>query len=266
MDPENSHKAAPVETSSSDLEVSANEREMPVGATGSERSLAWTSLCLLVPAPTIGVLFALWLAAGTTFGSVVYLLCKLWLLALPAVWYLVVDGGRIRFSILQNPQGWMVGAVSGGVIGAVILLTWLLAPAEWIDAERFRQTAAANGLDHLIPYMVFAIATVTLNAVMEEYVWRWFVLRQSRRVLGAVPGQSLLATLMASAFFTLHHVIALKAYFPWSATLVASLGVFIAGLVWCALYIYYRSIWPGYVSHALVNIGMFVVGFWIIFG
>jgi membrane protease YdiL (CAAX protease family) len=42
--------------------------------------------------------------------------------------------------------------------------------------------------------------------------------------------------------------------------------VFTGGAIWSWLYVRYRSIWPGYLSHAIVDVAVFAVGWWIIFG
>ena len=43
-------------------------------------------------------------------------------------------------------------------------------------------------------------------------------------------------------------------------------GIFIGGTVWSGLYLRYRSIWPGYASHAIVDVAVFGIGWWVIFG
>jgi membrane protease YdiL (CAAX protease family) len=101
---------------------------------------------------------------------------------------------------------------------------------------------------------------ITLNSLMEEYVWRWFVFRKFEVLLGgklAVP-----ATALA---FTAHHVIVLAAQFDWPIALLGSCGVFIGGTVWSWLYLRYRSIWPGYVSHAIADAAIFIIGYTLIF-
>jgi membrane protease YdiL (CAAX protease family) len=70
----------------------------------------------------------------------------------------------------------------------------------------------------------------------------------------------------AALAFTAHHVVALAGQFNWDITLLASLGVFIGGTAWSWLYLRYRSIWPGYVSHAIVDVAIFVIGYGLIFG
>jgi membrane protease YdiL (CAAX protease family) len=102
---------------------------------------------------------------------------------------------------------------------------------------------------------------VLVNSVLEEYVWRWFVVRQFGRLFppaGAVTA--------AALGFTLHHYLALQVYFtPWIAGLCA-LFIFIGGVWWSWMFIRYKTIWPGWLSHALVDVAVFGTGYYLIFG
>ena len=60
-------------------------------------------------------------------------------------------------------------------------------------------------------------------------------------------------------------VIVLAAQFNWPIVLLGSLGVFIGGAAWSWLYLRFRSIWPGYLSHAIVDAALFIIGYWLIF-
>lgn len=71
---------------------------------------------------------------------------------------------------------------------------------------------------------------------------------------------------MASALgFTLHHIVALQVYFAWHVTAIASLGLFVGGAIWAWLYLRYSSIWPAYLSHAIVDVAVFAIGYKLIF-
>jgi hypothetical protein len=74
-----------------------------------------------------------------------------------------------------------------------------------------------------------------------------------------------LAIVASAFFFTLHHIVALATQADWRVTTIASAGVFIGGAVWSSLYLRYRSIWPGYLSHALADVPIFVIGWCLIF-
>jgi membrane protease YdiL (CAAX protease family) len=41
--------------------------------------------------------------------------------------------------------------------------------------------------------------------------------------------------------------------------------VFIGGCVWSWCFLRFRSIWPGYVSHVIVDVAVFAVGYLILF-
>ena len=75
------------------------------------------------------------------------------------------------------------------------------------------------------------------------------------------------AAVVASGLcFTIHHVLALRLQFDWNVTILASTGVFVGGTGWSWMYFKYRSIWPGYLSHAIVDVAVFGLGWVIIFG
>jgi molybdate transport system substrate-binding protein len=154
-----------------------------------------------------------------------------------------------------------VGLASGLGISALIVGLYLLWGGRFVDTSMFVEELRRIGLG--IPWRYAAGATywVLVNSVLEEYVWRWFCVRQCER-LWSKP----LAIAASALFFTLHHVVAMSVYFPPAAVALCSLGVFMGGLIWSAMYLRYRSIWPGYLSHALVDVAVFGVGAWLLFG
>jgi len=99
-----------------------------------------------------------------------------------------------------------------------------------------------------------------VNSLIEEYVYRWFVLRQCEALLPPAA-----AVIASAAVFTIHHVIALNQYLEPGFTALASAGVFAGGIVWATLYHRYRSIWPGWISHVLADIAVFGLGWWLLF-
>jgi hypothetical protein len=130
-----------------------------------------------------------------------------------------------------------------------------------LDTAMVAERAARTGLDHRGLYLAGALYWITLNSLLEEYVWRWFVFRQFEAIVG--PRWAVLAAALA---FTTHHVVALAGQFDTGLAIVGSVGVFTGGVTWSWLYRRYGSIWPGYVSHALVDVAVFVIGYRLIFG
>jgi membrane protease YdiL (CAAX protease family) len=217
------------------------------------------ALLLLVPAPSLGTLAGMWLWPGPV-GQTVYALCKAWLLVLPLFWLLRVEKGELSWSP-PRPGGLLAGLALGLLIGGAILAAYVLVGEQWIDAERVRQAAGQNGIGSRVLYLAFAAYLILVNSLLEEYVWRWFVFRQTERLL---PGWA--AVFVSAFFFTIHHVIALRAQFGWGVTLLGAAGVFVGGAVWSWCYQRYRSIWPAYVSHAIVDVAVLLIGWRLIFG
>ena len=60
-----------------------------------------------------------------------------------------------------------------------------------------------------------------------------------------------------------HHVILLAAYFQWTSpsTYWFSLAVATGGVVWAWIYERSQTLWGPWLSHALVDAGIFLIGF-----
>jgi membrane protease YdiL (CAAX protease family) len=129
-----------------------------------------------------------------------------------------------------------------------------------LDVASMREIAARNDLLNPTKYWALAAYLILVNSLLEEYVWRWFVFRCAATKLSARW-----ATIFAGACFTIHHFIALNSQTTILAAGLASLGVLAGGLTWSVLYARYGSIWPGYVSHILADISVFIVGYHILF-
>lgn len=215
---------------------------------------ALLSLLLLVPAPSLGVLAGMIVWPDTPLGQGIFAFSKLWLFGLPAAWYLLIDKAR---SSLSRPHkgGFGFGLLSGLLISGVILAAYFLLGGIFIDKGMMAERIRAIGLMNPLLYLGGAAYWICINSVLEEYVWRWFVVRQCKTLLGPI------AAVIASALcFTVHHTVALQTFLPPVATVVCSLGVFIGGAVWSWMYVKYESIWPGYLSHAIVDLCIFGIG------
>jgi len=200
-------------------------------------------------------------ATDTPAGKFIFIVCKLWLALLPVVWLKFVDREPLSWSP-PRLGGFRAGAVLGLAIAAVIFAGYGIAlHFGVIHTEKIADRAAQTGLNHLNAYIGGAIWWVTVNSLMEEYVWRWFVFRKFEVLLGGKP-----AVIAAALAFTAHHVIVLEAQFNWPIVLLGSVGVFIGGAAWSWLYLRYRSVWPCYLSHAIVDSTIFMIGYLLIFG
>lgn len=237
----------------------------PVAETSSQRSLALLALILLVPVPTLGVLASMVFPStqGTPLGQGLYLAAKIWLVAFPLMWRLLVERQRLSLSPLKPDErrsGLRAGLITGMIIAAAILAGHWFVGRHVIDSIALRSAAAENDIGDPTRYIVLAMGLTLFNSLVEEYVWRWFVYRQCERLM---PSK---VAVIASAFmFTVHHYFALRDQMALTPTLLACGGIFIGGCIWSALYRRYRSIWPGYVSHVLADAAVFSVGWMLLF-
>lgn len=224
------------------------------------RRKAILALALLVPAPSIGTLSAMVLFPGSILGTSVFAVSKFWLFAFPVVWTRYVDRERFGLSPARK-GGFAVGVLSGMALSLLIFLGYFTLGGGLFDRAFFVGKMQEVGLHSLPVYLGGAAYWILVNSVLEEYVWRWFVYRKCEALMRPSA-----AVMLAALFFTLHHFIALQAYCSWPVAMACSLGVFLGGAVWSCMYLRYQSVWPGYVSHAIVDLCVFGLGAVLLFG
>lgn len=80
----------------------------------------------------------------------------------------------------------------------------------------------------------------------EEIFWRGFVQRRLSRQFGEWTG-----LIIATAIYTLIHI--------WSFNFMLIMAALICGVFWALMFKYFRSVWPGIISHAVWDVVIFVV-------
>ncbi|MFA9477716.1 CPBP family intramembrane glutamic endopeptidase [Phycisphaerales bacterium AB-hyl4] len=218
------------------------------------------ALLLLVPMPSIGVFLAMIAMPDTAVGKGVWTFSKIWLALFPLAWFLLIERGRIRMP-RPTRAGLLAGVVTGSIIVAGIGLGYLLIGRHIIDETIVREQAIAVGLTSPLLYLGMAVYWCTINSLLEEYVWRWFVFTRCEAIASRY-----VAVGLSALFFTLHHIIALSVFFDFGITVIASLGVFVGGATWSWIYLRYRDIWGAYVSHLFADVIIFGIGYIMIFG
>ena len=225
----------------------------------NNRHQALIALLLIAPMPSLGVIMAMVVAPGA-IGKTIFTATKIWLLVFPAAWYLLVEKGRRSWSP-PHRGGLAIGAASGAVLAAIIVVGAWLVGVQHMDLAPLRAEVQKMGLNMALPYLAGAAGWTFANSLMEEYVYRWFVFRQCETLM-----RGPWAVVASAAIFTAHHVIAVSQYLDPLLAILASAGVFAGGVIWSWLYMRYRSIWPGWLSHVLADIAIFGVGWFLLFG
>ncbi|QDU34853.1 CAAX amino terminal protease self- immunity [Poriferisphaera corsica] len=217
------------------------------------------ALCLLVPVPSLGVYIAMMMMPGTTIGQLMFVVTKVWILLLPATWHLLLDRQPVSFSPVKESK-LFVGAVWGVGISILIAVIYWWLSTNWIDISRIQLMAEKIGLDSQTKYLIGAIYWISFNSLVEEYVWRWFVYKKFEVIFNPI-----VAVILSAIAFTIHHYLALSIYFSLPINLLCCVGIASGGAIWSVMYMKYESIWPGYVSHAIVDVAVFAIGYWLFF-
>ena len=225
----------------------------------SSRWRPLVAIALVAPVPSLGV-WAAMVAAPGPLGHAAFLAAKIWLVFFPALWFLVVEKDRPSWS----PPTWepvVAGFVSGFFLAcAIVFGTWLFGGFR-LDAAPLAAAAESMGLASSGRFLAGALGWILLNSLMEEYVYRWFILRQCDLLMSPR-----FAVVVSAAIFTAHHVIAVSRYLDTRFSFLASAGVFAGGLTWAWLWQRYRSVWPCWISHILADLAVFAIGYQLLFG
>jgi membrane protease YdiL (CAAX protease family) len=196
----------------------------------------------------------------------IYLTVKIVQFTFPAIWVLAVLREPARTRALAI-RGWRPGAAfSLTVVAAGFLLyaTALRSTQVFLDASALiLEKLAAFGIDSPLKYALLAMFYSLVHSLLEEYYWRWFVFGQLRRVVRFWP-----AALAAAAVFAGHHVIVLASYFGAASpiTWLFSAAVAVGGLFWAWLYERSESLAGPWLSHLLIDAGIFAIGYELVRG
>jgi uncharacterized protein len=143
-----------------------------------------------------------------------------------------------------KPQFIFIGIVAGVALYAIFFMGEILA-ARLFDFARPEISKVYDTRQLASPVVIGALLMFWIGPA-EEIFWRGFVQHEFAAKYGAVSGYFVSSLLYAGI-----HVFALNAML-----LIASL---ICGFFWGALFLKYKSVWPGIISHALWDVAIFVV-------
>jgi membrane protease YdiL (CAAX protease family) len=184
--------------------------------------------------------------------------------ALPIVWLSSLSGSLPRrWPKLPRPDGPTLGiglAFGLLVLAAIVLLYYAwLKPSSLFEAPAVavRDKIKSFGIQSVAGYIALAAFYSLVHSLLEEYYWRWFV-------FGMLKGHFALAAAIAvsSVGFAAHHVLLLGHYFGYASPLtwLFAAAIVVGGAVWAWLYARSGSLWATWLSHALVDAAIFVVG------
>jgi membrane protease YdiL (CAAX protease family) len=224
-----------------------------------DRRRALLALILVGAAPTLSTLLS-YSAGDGTISQVIFVLTKLWLLCVPLIWLLKIDRGNLSWSKPEQ-GGYAMSIGLGLAMSAVMLLAWFLL-GDAIDATLLSDALEPVGLLDPTVYLLATLYWILFNSLLEEYVFRWFLVTKSETLVGSGTP----AIMLSALIFVVHHTVALAVFgFPWWANVISSIAIFIGGAIFSWLYVRYRSVWIPYIAHAICDVAVFGVGATILF-
>ena len=234
--------------------------EALVQSTRNEKRRALVGLLLVGIAPTVSVVTGFALKAGL-IAAVVFVLTKMWMFGLPAYWYTMVEGGERSYSMPEH-GGWMVSTLLGIGMAVVIAIAYFILGDMVLRNEDLYEILDPFGLTVPWKLALGILFWIFINSVLEEYVFRWFITSKLEQLMGG----KWLPILLSAGIFTLHHTIALAFFIDPLGNALASLGVFIGGVIFSWIYVQYRSVWVAWVAHAIADVAIFAIAWHMIVG
>jgi len=209
--------------------------------------------------PTVSVLFSFSWSESELQSQIFFIFAKLWIILIPIYWIYRIEESRFSLGEI-NSKGMYQSIVSGILIFLAVGIIFLIF-GDTLDVDLMKQEIGGTGL--LNPHIFFlgVFYWITINSLVEEFVFRQFI---GDRIL-EFTGRESVTVLLSAAIFTLHHTVLLGYYFePWQ-NLISSIGIFIAGAIWSLLWLRHRSLFLCWISHAIADVAVFGIAYVILF-
>ena len=157
------------------------------------------------------------------------------------------------------------GVMFGIILGIVMLIaiwgSFYLFGKNTVDIPAMKDKLSTFHLTNIYIYATCFLYWTVVNSFLEEFIFRYFFFEK----LEVIFQVKITAAILSAIIFTIHHSIALGLYVDWKINILASFAVFSAGFLWNLLFIKYRSLYPGYIAHIFADIGVFGLGFYLLF-
>ncbi len=133
---------------------------------------------------------------------------------------------------------------------AAVLLYGVFFVGDQISALLFEfskpQIAGIYSTKSQAPPVLIGALLLFLVGPAEEIFWRGFAQRKLQAKLGAGRG-----FLVTTAVYTLVHL--------WAFNFMLLMAALVCGLFWGWMYLKFKSVWPGLISHAVWDVLIFVI-------
>lgn len=209
--------------------------------------------------PTVSVLFSFSWSESELQSQIFFIFAKFWIILIPIYWIYRIEESRISLGEI-NSKGMYKSIVSGILIFLAVGIIFLIF-GDTLDVDLMKQEIGGTGLLNPHIFLLGVFYWITVNSLVEEFVFRQFI---GDRIL-EFTGRESVTVLLSAAIFTLHHTVLLGYYFePWQ-NVISSIGIFIAGAIWSLLWLRHRSLFVCWISHAIADVAVFGIAYVILF-
>lgn len=241
-----------------------------VGASIDRYPWPVTLFAIVLPSLVTFVYFNLLADQPGWMQQMAYVIGKSIQFGLPVLWVWLFYRSRLSRKRNSKPAARSDVLMSIG-LGVGVCVALAVAWYGFIDGNpsfedmllQIRKKVSDLAVDSLWKYALLGLFYALCHSFLEEYYWRWFVFDMLKR-LTTVP----IANLVSSLGFMAHHVLLLAVYFGWDSPLtwLCSAGVAIGGAFWAWIYQRTGSLFWPWISHMIVDAGLFTLGYLVVFG
>lgn len=151
------------------------------------------------------------------------------------------------------------GVLMGLAVSALMWVIYQFLPAAMLEGLITKATAKVQELGFAKPALFIGLGIFysLVHSFLEEYYFRWFVFGQLRHLTNFTW-----AMVISGLAFMAHHVIILWIYFDSKPMAIfLSLSIAIGGMIWAWQYEKSKSLVGPWLSHMIVDAGIFWIGF-----
>ncbi len=214
------------------------------------RFLLWTAVLL----PSFGAFMYFVALAGSSYANEMYGLVKITMLLV------VLTGWRLSKNSIHQYFRWTmddakIGLLWGIILACIITLAFFVLHQWLVPFSDLLETKATSFFP-LAWFGVLAIAFSLIHSFFEEFYWRGYVHTQIEQTFHPIT-----ASFLSATAFTAHHVIILSQLFPGFLSVLLSVGVFAAGLLWATILRRTGSLISVWISHAMADGAILTAGY-----
>jgi len=207
----------------------------------------------------IGALFYFFILGDANVAKSVYSFTKVLILLWPIFWVILMKCKLPGVTAKSNVSR---SILFGGMFSVILVVGVLFV------YRLFSGFFVSSGVDILAKvedwnvgnyYILFAVFVSIFHSALEEYYWRWFVLKGLM-----IKFSWFVSAFIGSIAFMSHHVIIISQFFSGWVVVLFSFIVFLLGFIWCFIYRKTGSLWGSWISHIFADAVLLYVGYLLI--